>query len=349
VLEALSQPTIGHLDPAFLSLMDEVRDGLRELFATRNAMTLAMSGTGSAGMETVIVNLVEPGDRVLVGVNGVFGARLAEVARRAGAHVEVVPAAYGEPLDRDQLATAIATHAPHVVALVHAETSTGIENPIAGLADVVHAHDGLLVLDCVTSLAGMPVEIDAWGVDAAYAATQKCMSCPPGLSPVTLSERAVAKLERRSTKVASWYLDLSLLRSYWGSERAYHHTAPINMLYALHESLAMVREEGLPQRYLRHRAAHEHLVTELAALGLGLLGREGRRIPMLNVIGVPAIAGDESVVRKRLLMEHGIEIGGGLGEFKGRAWRVGLMGHGATTSNVDALIVGLRACGVTVR
>jgi len=342
VLAALAHPTVGHLDPAFLALMDEVRDGLRHVFATTNPMTLAMSGTGSAGMEAVIVNLVEPGDRVLVGVNGVFGGRLAEVARRAGAEVTTVDAPWGRTLDRDALAAAIARTAPHVVAVVHAETSTGVANDIAGLADLVHARDGLLVVDCVTSLAGMPVEIDAWGVDAAYSGTQKCLSCPPGLSPVTFSPRAVARLDRRRTKVPSWYLDLTLLKSYWGLERAYHHTAPINMLYALHEALAIVREEGLPARFLRHRAAHERLAAAVEELGMSFVSEAGHRLPMLNAIAAPAGV-DEAAIRRRLLDDFGIEIGGGLGDFKGKAWRIGLMGHGATPASVDTVVAALRA------
>jgi alanine-glyoxylate transaminase/serine-glyoxylate transaminase/serine-pyruvate transaminase len=342
VLAALGHPTVGHLDPVFLALMDEVREGLRDVFATKNPMTLAMSGTGSAGMETVIVNLVEPGDRVVVGVNGVFGGRLAEVARRAGAEVFTVDAPWGQVLDREALAGSIRRHTPRLVAVVHAETSTGVANPVEGLAELVHAHDGLLVLDCVTSLAGMPVEIDAWGVDAAYSGTQKCLSCPPGLSPVTLSPRAVDRLDRRTHKVPSWYLDLTLLRSYWGQERAYHHTAPINMVYALHEALAIVREEGLAARFARHRAAHEAFAAAIASLGLAFVSQEGHRLPMLNAITAPA-GHDEAALRRRLLDEHGIEIGGGLGAFKGTAWRVGLMGHGATRASVDALVAALRA------
>jgi alanine-glyoxylate transaminase/serine-glyoxylate transaminase/serine-pyruvate transaminase len=342
VLAALATPTIGHLDPAFLALMDDLRAKLRTVFATANPMTLAMSGTGSAGMETVIVNLVEPGDRVVVGVNGVFGGRLAEVARRAGAEVITVDGPWGQTLDRDALAAAIAAHAPRLVAVVHAETSTGVVNPIDGLADRVHAHDGLLVVDCVTSLAGMPVELDAWGVDAAYSGTQKCLACPPGLSPVTLSPRAVARLDARRTKVPSWYLDLSLLKAYWGQERAYHHTAPINMIYALHEALAIVLEEGLPARFARHRAAHAYLAERLDALGLRFASQAGYRLPMLNAIAAPDGL-DEAAVRRRLLDEHGVEIGGGLGALKGRAWRIGLMGEGATTAAVDAVTAGLAA------
>ncbi len=342
VLAALAHPTIGHLDPEFLALMDEVRVGLRQVFATTNPFTLAMSGTGSAGMETVMVNLVEPGDRVVVGVNGVFGGRLAEVARRTGADVVTVEAPWGTALDPGQLADAIARHRPHLFATVHAETSTGIVNPVAGLAELVHAHDGLFILDCVTSLGGMPVEIDAWGVDAAYSGTQKCLSCPPGLSPVTLSPRAVARLERRTRPVPSWYLDLTLLRAYWGQERAYHHTAPINMLYALHEALAIVAEEGLPARFARHLAVHQRLAAAIASLGLDFASQDGHRLPMLNLIAAPAGV-DEAAVRRRLLLEHGIEIGGGLGALKGKAWRIGLMGHGATFASVDAVAAALRA------
>jgi alanine-glyoxylate transaminase/serine-glyoxylate transaminase/serine-pyruvate transaminase len=341
VLAALAQPTIGHLDPAFVALMDDVRDGLRHVFRTDNSLTLAMSGTGSAGMETVIVNLVEPGDRVLVGVNGVFGGRLAEVARRAGAEVRTVDAPWGTPIDPAALIAEVRAWAPAVVAMVHAETSTGVANPVSELADEIHARDGLFVLDCVTSLGGMPVEVDAWGVDAAYSGTQKCLSAPPGLAPVTLSPRAVVRLGRRLHKVASWYFDLSLIRSYWSQERAYHHTAPINMLYALHEALAIVREEGLPARFARHAAAHAHLAASLDELGLPFVSAAGSRLPMLNAIAAPA--GDEAVLRRRLLDEHGVEVGGGLGDFKGKAWRVGLMGHGATIASVDAFVAATRA------
>lgn len=342
VLAALAQPTLGHLDPLFLALMDEVRDRLRLLFGTQNEMTLAMSGTGSAGMETVIVNLVEPGDRVLVAVNGVFGGRLAEVARRAGGEVTTVETPWGRTVDRDSLRKAIAERAPHVVCVVHAETSTGAVTPLDGIADEVHAHGGLLITDCVTSLGGMPVDIDKHGVDAAYSGTQKCLSCPPGLSPVTVGPRGVAKLDKRASKVPSWYLDLSLLKSYWGQERAYHHTAPINMVYGLHEALAIAVEEGLPARFARHRAAHERLATALGELGVSFVSQEGYRLPMLNAVSAPDGV-DEASVRKRLLERHGIEIGGGLGAFKGKAWRIGLMGHGATTESVERVTSALRA------
>jgi alanine-glyoxylate transaminase/serine-glyoxylate transaminase/serine-pyruvate transaminase len=319
--------------------MDEVRARLRTVFGTKNELTLAMSGTGSAGMETVLVNLIEPGDRVLVGSCGVFGERMTDVARRSGGEVSVVDAPMGKPVDLERLIAAVRQDAPKVVALVHAETSTGVAQPLGGLADEVHARGGLLVLDCVTSLGGMPVEIDAWGVDAAYSGTQKCLSCPPGLAPVTLGPRALERLDRRTRPVQSWYLDLTMIRRYWGADRFYHHTAPINMLYALHEALAIVLEEGLPARIARHRAAHERLVERL---GLPFLVDAAHRLPMLNAVAPPAGA-DEAVVRRHLLDAHGIEIGGGLGPWKRKAWRIGLMGEGATSEAVDALVQALRS------
>jgi alanine-glyoxylate transaminase/serine-glyoxylate transaminase/serine-pyruvate transaminase len=340
ILEAMAHPTIGHLDPAFLALMDTVREGLRTCFGTTNPMTLAMSGTGSAGMETVIVNLVEPGDRVVVGVCGVFGGRLAEVARRQGADVTTVDAPWGQPVPLDRMIAEIQRVKPHLTAIVHAETSTGVHQPLDGLAAACREHDGLLVLDCVTSLGGMPVELDAWGIDAAYSGTQKCLSAPPGLAPVSLNDRAVARLDRRTRPVPSWYLDLTLIRKYWGGERAYHHTAPINMIYALAEALAIVEEEGLPARFARHRRAHEKLARDLAALGIHFVSAEGHRLPMLNAVAAPPGV-DEAAIRRRLLEQHGIEIGGGLGAFAGKAWRIGLMGHGATTYAADAVSTAL--------
>jgi alanine-glyoxylate transaminase/serine-glyoxylate transaminase/serine-pyruvate transaminase len=341
VLAALAAPTIGHLDPAFLTLVDRVRQRLQQLFQTRNDMTLAVSGTGSAGMECVLVNLIEPGDPVLVCVNGVFGGRMADVARRAGATVHTLEIPWGQAFDLEQIARAVAQHEPALVALVHAETSTGVHQPIAGLAERVHAHGGLLVIDCVTSLGGMPVCIDDWEVDAAYSGTQKCLSCPPGLSPVTLSQRALDRLARRRQPVQSWYLDLSMVQKYWGSERVYHHTAPINMLYALDEALAMVIEEGLEQRFARHRAVHALLRAGLAELGIAYLSPEGHHLPMLNAVTAPAGL-DEQALRRRLLAEYDIEIGGGLGPLAGKAWRIGLMGHSASRRNVTLLLAALR-------
>ena len=338
----MARPTIGHLDPVFLRLMDEVRSMLRQVFRTENELTLAVSGTGSAGMETVFVNLVEPGDRVLIGVNGVFGGRMTDVARRCGAQVHTVEAPWGAPIDQDRMIEAIRKHRPKLAAIVHAETSTGTAQPVDRLGAAAHENGTLLVIDCVTSLGGMPVEVDAWGVDAAYSATQKCLSCPPGLSPVTLSPRAVAALQSRKTKVQSWYLDLNMVRQYWGEERFYHHTAPINMLYGLHEALTAVLDEGLEERFERHRTMHELLRSGLGELGIEYIGQAGHYLPMLNAVAVPKGV-DDATVRRRLLDEYNIEIGGGLGAFKGNAWRIGLMGATATRANVTLLLGALGA------
>ena len=341
VLAALGRPTIGHLDPVFLRLMDDIRGRLRDVFRTRNDLTLAVSGTGSAGMETCLANLLEPGDKALVCVNGVFGQRMTDVAGRCGATVETVTAPWGRAFDQADVIAAIDRVRPNVVGIVHAETSTGVHQPVDRLAEAVHRHGGLLLLDCVTSLGGAPVEIDGWGIDAAYSGTQKCLSCPPGLSPVTFGPRAVERLDRRKAKVQSWYLDLSMVRQYWGSERFYHHTAPINMLYALHEALGIVLEEGLDARFDRHRRMHERLRAGLAELGIGYASEEGRHLPMLNAVRIPEGV-DDLTVRRRLLDEYGIEIGGGLGDFKGKCWRIGLMGSSATPRNVTLLVAALR-------
>jgi alanine-glyoxylate transaminase/serine-glyoxylate transaminase/serine-pyruvate transaminase len=341
VLLAMAQPTIGHLDPAFLALMDQVRARLMQVFRTTNELTLAVSGTGSAGMETLFTNLVEPGDKVLVARNGVFGGRMADVAARCGAEVVVIDEPWGRAFDPARVIAAIQEHAPKVVAIVHAETSTGVHQPLEGIADAAHARDALFLVDCVTSLGGVPVEIDAWGIDAAYSGTQKCLSCPPGLAPVTLSPRAVARLDRRTRPVQSWYLDLSMVRRYWGGERAYHHTAPINMLYALHEALGLVLEEGLEARFARHRAMHERLRAGLAELGIHYVSQDGHHLPMLNAVTIPDGI-DDAAGRRRLLEEYQLEIGGGLGDFKGKAWRIGLMGHSASRANVDLLLAALR-------
>ena len=333
VLEALSRPTIGHLDPVFLRLMDELGERLRQVFRTRNELTLAMSGTGSAGMETLFTNLIEPGDRVLVGKNGVFGTRMADVAERCGAEVISLEKSWGEVFDQDEVIAAVQREKPALTCLVHAETSTGAHQPLDRVGAAVRDAGGLFLIDCVTSLGGAPVEIDAWNVDAAYSGTQKCLSCPPGLSPVTLSARAEQKLSSRQSKVQSWYLDLTMIRRYWGSERVYHHTAPINMLYALHEALGIVLEEGLDARFARHQSVHELLRARLAELGLSYASQEGHHLPMLNAIQIPDGV-DDAGVRRRLLEDYGIEIGAGLGVFKGKAWRIGLMGHGATKRNV---------------
>jgi alanine-glyoxylate transaminase/serine-glyoxylate transaminase/serine-pyruvate transaminase len=310
------------------------------LFGTSNELTLAVSGTGSAGMEALFVNLIEPGDKVLVARNGVFGGRMADVAGRCGAEVVIIDEPWGRVFDPARVIAAIAEHRPALVAIVHAETSTGVHQPLEGLGAACAEHDALLLVDCVTSLGGMPVEVDAWGIDAAYSGTQKCLSCPPGLAPVTLSPRAVARLDRRTRPVQSWYLDLSMVRRYWGGERAYHHTAPINMLYALHEALGEALDEGLAARFERHASMHARLRDGLAALDIGYVSQPGHHLPMLNAVAIPAHA-DDVAIRRRLLDEYGLEIGGGLGDFKGKAWRIGLMGHSASRANVDLLLAAL--------
>lgn len=341
VLAALAQPTIGHLDPAFLTLMDDIRTRLRAVFQTQNEMTLAVSGTGSAGMEAAFVNVLEPGDKALVCVNGVFGGRMVDVAGRCGAEVAAIEKPWGHVFDQEEIIQAIRREKPQVVAIVHAETSTGAHQPVDRLGEAAHEAGALLLLDCVTSLGGAPVEIDNWGVDIAYSGSQKCLSCPPGLSPITFSPTAVERIERRKTKVQSWYLDLTMVRQYWGSERFYHHTAPINMLYALDEALAIVLEEGLDARFKRHRQMHELLKNGLADLGISYASDEAHSLPMLNAVHIPEGA-DDSTVRRRLLTEYGIEIGGGLGAFKGKAWRIGLMGEGASRRNVTLLVAALK-------
>lgn len=341
VLEALGRPTIGHLDPVFLQIMDEIRANLKTVFRTQNEMTLAVSGTGSAGMETVFVNLVEPGDKVLICINGVFGLRMADVAERCGAVVEKLEAPWGTVFDQKDIIAALDRSKPKILAIVHAETSTGAHQPIDKLGAACHAHNALFLVDCVTSLGGAPVEIDQWNVDAAYSGTQKCLSCPPGLSPVTLSAKGVERLLARKKKVQSWYLDLTMVRQYWGQERFYHHTAPINMLYGLQEALAIVLEEGLENRWARHRHNHELLRTGLKTLGIDYVSQEGFHLPMLNAVRIPDGC-DDAATRRRLLEDYNIEIGGGLGAFKGKAWRIGLMGHASTRRNVTLLLAALQ-------
>ncbi len=341
VLRAMSAPLVGHLDPAFIAMMEEVKALLRFVFATGNTLTFPVSGTGSAGMEACIVNLVEPGDAVVVGVNGVFGTRMADVIERAGGVAVRVEAPWGRIVRAEQIEAALRNCGrPKLVALVHAETSTGAWQPLADAARLAHEHGALFLADCVTSLGGAPVEIDGWGIDAAYSGTQKCLSCPPGLAPVTFGPRALEVLHKRKTRVQSWYLDLTLLSQYWGEERVYHHTAPISMNYALREALRLVAEEGLEARFARHRKNHEALAAGLGALGLALAAEEGHRLPMLNAVTVPDGV-DEARVRTRLLAEHGIEIGGGLGPMKGRVWRIGLMGESSRRAHVLAVLAAL--------
>lgn len=341
VLEALGRPLIGHLDPSFIRMMEEIKQMLRTVFQTKNEMTFPVSGTGSAGMEFCIVNLLEPGDDVIIGINGVFGMRMAEVAERCGAKVTRVEAPWGQIIEPAQIQDALATvNNPKMVAVVHAETSTGVENPIAEIAKAVKSSEALFLIDTVTSLGGCPVRIDDWGVDAAYSGTQKCLSCPPGLAPVTLSKRAIEASEKRKTRVQSWYLDAKLLAGYWGEDRVYHHTAPISMNYALHAALRNVLEEGLENRWRRHRQNHLALKSGLKAVGLNLASQEGYQLAQLNPIRVPEGVA-EAGIRSKLLEEFGIEVGAGLGPLKGKIWRVGLMGEGSSRENVRLFLSAL--------
>lgn len=344
VYQAIAKPTIGHLDPAFIRVMDEIKTLLKSVMKTSNRLTIPISGTGSAGMETCFVNLVEPGDTVLVLINGVFGKRMEDVASRLGAKVDPLEFEWGTSVILQRVEERLSQKEYDLVAVVHAETSTGVRNPVAEIADLLKGAKTLFLVDTVTSLGGMPVETDDWHVDALYSGTQKCLSCPPGLSPTTFSERAVEKLMTRKTKVPNWYLDLSLIVSYWeGSKRAYHHTAPVNMLYALYQALRCIVEEGIGKVFERHQTCHEALVSSLKSMGLEMLVEPGYRLPMLNAVRVPAGV-DEGLVRKRLLEEYSIEIGAGLGPLVGKIWRIGLMGHTARIENIQRLSKALSAC-----
>ncbi len=343
VLAAMSTPLVGHLDPYFLGLLDDVQDSLRALFGTGNAMTIPISGTGSAGMEACFANLIEDGDEVVIGRNGVFGTRMCEVASRLGAKVVAVDAEWGEVIEDGDVAKALASCGkPKLVAVVHAETSTGAWQPLAGISGVAHDAGALMLADTVTSLAGCPVDVDANGIDVAYSGTQKCLSCPPGLSPVTFNERAMEALDSRRSKVRSWYLDLSLIANYFGSDRVYHHTAPVSMIYALAEALRLIEEEGLTARFARHERNHRALMAGLSRLGLEPAAREGHRLWMLNSVKLPEGL-DEAVIRRRLLFDHGIEIGPGLGPLAGKVWRIGLMGESSRETNVRRLLLALSA------
>jgi len=343
VLAAMGYPLLGHLDPEFVALMDETQGLLRQVFRTENRLTMAVSGTGSAGMEAVVVNLIEPGDRMLVCVNGVFGARMVDVAGRAGAEVTAIERPYGEVFDPEEVRAAVLASRPKVVGIVQAETSTGAWQPIEEVAAIAHEAGAMIAVDAVTSLGGVPVEVDAWGIDAIYSGTQKCLSCPPGLAPVSFNARAAEVIASRKTKVQSWYLDMQMIQRYWGSDRFYHHTAPISMNYALREALALVVEEGLEARHARHLLNHRALKAGLSAMGLDYVTAEGHQLPQLNCIRIPAGV-DDLAVRKRLLADWGIEIGGGLGPLKGQAWRIGLMGHGSRQANVTLVLAALEAC-----
>lgn len=342
VLRAMAAPLLGHLDPAFLELMNDIQAMLRLVFRTGNRFTIALSGTGSAGMEALLVNLVEPGDAVIVGVNGVFGSRMATVVERCGGTPIRIEAPWGRIIEPDDVKAALARSGPvKAVALVHAETSTGAWQPLEPIGALCREYGALFIVDAVTSLAGLPIEVDAWGIDACYSGTQKCLSCPPGLAPLTLNERALAAIRKRATACRSWYLDLSLIADYWEEgSRAYHHTAPISMLYGLREALRLVEEEGLEARFARHRLHSQALGAGLEALGLRPFAQEGHRLPSLTCVTLPAGL-DDVAVRTALLQRFQIEIGGGLGPLRGLVWRIGLMGESAQRSHVLTLLAAL--------
>lgn len=336
VLEAMGRPTIGHLDPAFVRMMDELKDLLRYAFQTKNELTFPVSAPGSSGMEMCFVNLVEPGDIVIVCQNGAFGGRMKENVERCGGQAVMVEAEWGKPVDPSQVADTLAANpGAKALAFVHAETSTGVASDAGALCKLAADHGALSIVDAVTSLGGIPVAVDDWGADAVYAGSQKCLSCTPGLSPVTFSARAVETIKARGHKVQSWFLDLNLVMGYWGdgAARTYHHTAPINALYGLHEALVMLQDEGLEAAWARHRRMHEGLKAGLEAMGLGLLVDEPYRLPQLNAVSVPDGV-DEAEVRRQLLAKFGLEIGAGLGALAGKVWRIGLMGQSATPNNV---------------
>lgn len=352
VLAALGRPTIGHLDPKFVEMMDEVKAMLQHAFQTRNELTLPVSAPGSAGMETCFVNLIEPGDKVIVCINGVFGGRMKENVERLGGHAVVVEDTWGDPVDPDKVADAFRKNPDtKLLGFVHAETSTGALSDARTLTEIAHRHDALTIVDAVTSLGGVPLKVDEWGIDAIYSGTQKCLSAPPGLSPVSFGERALDKIKIRKSRVASWFLDLTLVMGYWGTgaRRTYHHTAPVNALYGLHEALVMLGEEGLEKTWARHEQQHQALRAGLEGLGFQYIGRDGARLPQLNAVKVPAGV-DEAKLRAILLSDYNLEVGAGLGALAGRIVRIGLMGQSCTSRNVlfclsaiDAALTRMRA------
>lgn len=352
VLASMARPMIGHLDPVFIQMMEETKQLLRATFQTENRLTLPISATGSAGMEACLVNLLEPGDTAIVGVNGVFGTRMVDIVERCGATAVAIEAPWGRIIEPAMVKVALGQYPQaKLVALVHAETSTGAWQPLEEIGRTVRDAGSLLVVDCVTSLGGCPVRIDDWLIDAAYSGSQKCLSCSPGLAPVTFGPRAVEALHRRTHKVQSWYLDLTMIEKYWGDERVYHHTAPISMNYALLEALRLVHEEGLEARWARHQRHHEGLKAGLAAIGLPLAAQQGHQLWTLNTVAIPDGV-DDAKVRAALLNEFNLEIGGGLGPLKGKVWRIGLMGESSTAANVlfvlHALERVLPECGYAV-
>jgi len=344
VLTAMARPTIGHLDPAFIAMMEEIKALLQYAFQTSNALTIPISAPASAGMEACFVNLIEPGEKVVVCMNGVFGERMKENIERARGVPVMVEDSWGTPVDPNKLEDALRAHRDaRIVAFVQAETSTGVQSDARKLTEIAHHHDCLTIVDAVTSLGGSPLKVDEWGLDAVYSCSQKCLSCAPGLSPVTFSDRAVDKIKKRKSKVQSWFFDLNLVMGYWGSgKRVYHHTAPINLLYGLHEALAMLQEEGLENSWARHRHQHLALRSGIEAMGLSLLVHESARLPQLNAIVVPEGV-DEAVLRSRLLNEYNLEIGAGMGSLAGKIVRIGLMGYGANMKNVMYCLEALEA------
>lgn len=345
ILGALSRPTIGHLDPDFIRLMDETKQLLQYAFQTKNELTIPVSAPGSAGMETCFVNLVEPGDKVVVCVNGVFGGRMADNVRRVGGEAVLVEDEWGKPVDPEKLKSTLESNPDaKVVAFVHAETSTGVRSDAKTLCAIAKDHDCLTIVDCVTSVAGVEVNLDDWGADAAYSGTQKCLSCVPGLSPISMSDAAVKRIKSRTTQVSSWFLDLNLVMGYWGEgqTRAYHHTAPVNALYGLHESLVILQEEGLEASWARHQKNHLALRAGLEALGLSFIVEEQYRLPQLNTVTIPDGV-DEGSVRKQLLQQFNLEIGAGLGALAGKVWRIGLMGYASNPKNVLFCVNALEA------
>ena len=344
ILRAISAPTLGHLDPQYIEYMDQTCQMLRDVFQTENRLTFPVSGTGMAGMECVVVNLIEPGDEVIVCINGVFGGRMKDNMERAGATVRALEVPWGESFTVESIAEMVDRYPnAKLLGIVHAETSTGALQDLTGVSKVVHDAGMLLAVDAVTSLGGHELKVDEWGIDAVYSGTQKCLSCPPGLSPVSFSPKAIEKIEARTSKVQSWYLDVSMLKNYYlgSGGRAYHHTAPINMVYALREALSIILEEGLEARFARHREMHLLLRSGLEQLGLRYIPNNS--LYTLNCVAVNE-GTDEGAIRRRLLDEFDIEIGGGLGVFAGKAWRIGLMGHSATHRNVLTLLAALKEC-----
>jgi alanine-glyoxylate transaminase/serine-glyoxylate transaminase/serine-pyruvate transaminase len=343
VLTVMATPLMGHLDPQFLVLMNETQEMLRQAYGTENTLTFPVSATGMAGMETCLVNLLEPGDKIIVCVAGFFGTRQVEVAQRTGAQVVRLDVPWGTVFDLNQIRDALSKHRPKVLSIVHAETSTGAWQPLDQVGKLCHEFGTLLAVDAVTSLGCIPLHLDAWEIDAVYSCTQKGLSCPPGLSPVSFGPRAVEAIGKRKTKVQSWYFDATMVQKYWSDDRFYHHTAPITMIYAIREGLRLLLEEGLQARWDRHFRNHRALKAGLLAMGLEYSAVEGHQLPQLNAVKVPAGV-DDLTVRKMLLSDFGIEIGGGLGEFKGKVWRIGLMGHNSRPKCVLLALAALEQC-----